>query len=1050
MGTPFRRAHVLRRAGLAVACGALVALAVVLALGRGDSDTASMWVSVVSAVLAVCAFVVDLVRGPDPVEQGAADPPGRRRQAADALAEAVRTQWSAEVRRRRLDDPEPLDVPWSRVGPPLADRVPGVPLPAPRAGDQRPARVVAAFRAVPSGRLVVVGEPGAGKSVLALQFVLGVLEARQAGAPVPVLLRAADWDPCSSSLRDWLADRLAKDYGSLAAPVDDGRTLAHDLLDAGLILPVIDGFDEIPRGAQQSALRLLNLELDARLPVLLTCRTAAWADAVRRGGTLTAAEVVRLRPLDFTAASAYLTDTARYGSTWAQVLQDRPAPLVEALRSPLTVTLARAVYEDPSRDPAELTDPVRFPTAQCVEEHVLDAFVPTAYAGPKSPWHPEAAHRWLSCLARDLAGSTSGLGWWELPAALPRFLRVLGPAVLALLATAALLVPIAVRGGGVIANWDSTESAVLNFAGILTGLCFGLARLPAPTPQTRQGLRWLVRTAAWTTAFAAVVGVGLGLLVPPLVGSRLGAVITPRPAWYLNGCCFGLILSMMFAVAGLTRRPAPLSVPWAGSPSGPPAMRALGSLLVFAGLAIYGYTRAQVPSATCAVAGLVLLLAALGRTDRPAGYVAPAAALRGFARGLARGLAACTLIGVCAGAVVGVTSGTFAAVEIRSAPDWKSGTEVGDWRLTVVDGERAVRSTAPQDVRLVERAGLDAPFAVARGARIFYDGRVERYTGRLTIRHSTADGWVTDWPGRRTAWQGRPVDAHNLVLMLPRPVRLWLVHRDSTSVVLDAVGPLVSFGVLVGMIGGCASGVYRALNTPSDIIRATGPRGTLRTDRTATLARGAVAALVAGAMCLLLIAVTDRDNTLGTMHTELWVPVGTSSLALSAWGRTATARLWLALTGRAPWRLMTFLEDAHRRGVLRQAGARYEFRHQRLQHRLAAAAPPLGVRHRPRLRSLALRSALAVAAYAVAHVTGRPLLDHPPSSGLEPSETAQVITAVGALGTAIGMSAAAVIKAVALLIHARADMHRARTGLPAQPAPEEPEEGEPARSGGPV
>ncbi|MGW1761541.1 hypothetical protein [Streptomyces mirabilis] len=69
-------------------------------------------------------------------------------------------------------------------------------------------------------------------------------------------------------------------------------------------------------------------------------------------------------------------------------------------------------------------------------------------------------------------------------------------------------------------------------------------------------------------------------------------------------------------------------------------------------------------------------------------------------------------------------------------------------------------------------------------------------------------------------------------------------------------------------------------------------------------------------------------------------------------------------------------------------------------------------------------------AYAAAYLTGRPVLDSIQSNQLGPSETAQVITAIGALGSAIGLSAAAVIKAVALLIHARADMERARSGQP--------------------
>jgi hypothetical protein len=58
-------------------------------------------------------------------------------------------------------------------------------------------------------------------------------------------------------------------------------------------------------------------------------------------------------------------------------------------------------------------------------------------------------------------------------------------------------------------------------------------------------------------------------------------------------------------------------------------------------------------------------------------------------------------------------------------------------------------------------------------------------------------------------------------------------------------------------------------------------------------------------------------------------------LCLTAWGQwVALARIWLPLTGRLPWRLVGFLDDACQRGALRRAGAVYQFRHARLQDRL--------------------------------------------------------------------------------------------------------------------
>jgi hypothetical protein len=52
-------------------------------------------------------------------------------------------------------------------------------------------------------------------------------------------------------------------------------------------------------------------------------------------------------------------------------------------------------------------------------------------------------------------------------------------------------------------------------------------------------------------------------------------------------------------------------------------------------------------------------------------------------------------------------------------------------------------------------------------------------------------------------------------------------------------------------------------------------------------------------------------------------------------GDFVLASAWLALRKRLPWAVMDFLDDAHSRGVLRQIGTIYQFRHALLQTRLA-------------------------------------------------------------------------------------------------------------------
>jgi hypothetical protein len=53
------------------------------------------------------------------------------------------------------------------------------------------------------------------------------------------------------------------------------------------------------------------------------------------------------------------------------------------------------------------------------------------------------------------------------------------------------------------------------------------------------------------------------------------------------------------------------------------------------------------------------------------------------------------------------------------------------------------------------------------------------------------------------------------------------------------------------------------------------------------------------------------------------------------WGKFCLTRLLLAVRGHTPPRLMAFLREARDRGVLRQTGGVYQFRHNRLQDHLA-------------------------------------------------------------------------------------------------------------------
>ncbi|MFJ9630374.1 hypothetical protein ACIRU8_21950 [Streptomyces sp. NPDC101175] len=956
-------ARVRRRLGYAVCGGALAALAAVLRVWWRDAATAGVMVSVVGAVVSVAALVADVLRGDaDPAPRSAGED---RRRAADALAEALREQWAAEARLRRLQDPAPLDVAWAPADRWLADHPENIrrtrPLPAPRG--QRIEDVTGSFAALPGRRLVVLGGPGSGKSVLALRFVLGRLAARRPGGPVPVIFPLAGWDPRRTGLRDWLAERLAAEHRPLAAATDPRHTLARGLLDAGLVLPVLDGFDELPRPVYGEAVRRINAELDDDLPLLLTSRAEAWATAVTEGDVLTGAEVVELRPLGLAQACAHLERTARPlrtadgepGTVWTPVLRAvtaRPhCPAARALTTPLMVALARAVYGDTSRDPSELLDPDRFPTAEAVEEHLLGAFVPAAYADAGSE-AGRAALRRLALLAQALERRDTGrLAWWELESMLPRAVSVLAPGLLALGLLSLVVLPVSVaRAADELSGVEDLASVLATLVGQTVGFAFGEAFLlpSGNAPPQRRPLR---RQTLITASVSALLWAGVAWADDLRFGFRFGAVTDGWVPDLFGGCLFSLLFTLFFGIAGLSRHPVPLGLPWTGGPGRAPA-RVCGAVLLLGGLVAAGTVLAGrsgsawtgLVGVTCAGVGAALLVSGR-RAGQDTGHPARAGRIaRRFATGAVRGGAAALLVGVTACTVAGL-SATGVTVLKSGSTAGLSGRRIDIWQFSERPGLRTATTRHALRGTLLLPGGGARPIAYPPGTKppdcalpLVADRRCVAFVSRRTVFESR-DGTVV---ARLALTRGTPatttVYAANLRSVLPETARAWLTAGPPSGVLRRCLPPLLAGGVLVGLVGGCVCGVYRALSVPSDVMRAAGPASSLRTDRAASFARGGMIALLVAVVCVPLVALPGDWGGLVHIGVQLWLPLGTAALALSAWGRFTIARVWLAATGRMPWRLMAFLKDAHHRGLLRQSGASFEFRHHRLQTHLATHA----------------------------------------------------------------------------------------------------------------
>jgi hypothetical protein len=570
-------------------------------------------------------------------------------QIADQLAIAVGNQWNDEAAVRRLNDPYPLPVSWNAADASLTDPwdslvklvTSGAGWPPPPsegtwvAGPEDLAgeggELVEVIARVPTARLVVLGEPGAGKTILMIRLVLDLLARRASGGPVPILASVAAWNPATQDLRDWLAAQILIDHSALAAHPPAGMaesTQAEALLAAGLILPVLDGLDEIPEQVRGSAISRINDALRPGEHVVLTCRTQQYQDAVRPHYgvevTLRGAAAVKLRSLDADAVRRYLCDDSAGPvgrARWAPVLDvlGTEAPAGQALSTPLMVGLARAIYNPRPgelagalRDPAELCDPALAKRAT-VESLLFDAFIPAAYRqDPAGRWKAPEAERWLGFLARHLERVIIGpdLAWWQLPLAVPGFKLWLGGVVgVAVAVVVTTAVTVGVLAGVVSGLGDAAWIGIL--AGAMAGMIVGAAER-IRTPARR--IHWQPPSPG-TVGIAAVAGV-----VGGVAAARFG--VAGGVAGGIVGAAFGGIVSWSIKQKG-----TPLDISSAASP--------------LAVLARDRRTAIVVGSVTGLVGGVVIGVGA--------GVGAVLGGGNAVAGGIGTGLAAGVLSGSCSG-----------------------------------------------------------------------------------------------------------------------------------------------------------------------------------------------------------------------------------------------------------------------------------------------------------------------------------------------------------------------------------------------------------------
>jgi predicted NACHT family NTPase len=294
-------------------------------------------------------------------------------------------QHEALINLGKETQPGAVEHPWEQV------------LELPNAASQQLApdtRVADVFEQV--GRLLLIlGEPGSGKTITLLELARDLLDRarRDPSQPVPVIFNLSSWNEKFGSLSEWLTAELGPKY--FIARRFGRRWLAENRL-----LLLLDGLDEVQADRRAACIRAINAFLENKgTPGLVVC--SRLAEYTAEPARLKMNGAICLQPLTPQQVDHHL---AQFGSELGalRTTLDKDQVLQDLARSPLMLSVMTLACQGASINAlaGEATETPEARRAEIFETYIARMFARKGKMG--SAHTNEQASIWLSWLAHNM------------------------------------------------------------------------------------------------------------------------------------------------------------------------------------------------------------------------------------------------------------------------------------------------------------------------------------------------------------------------------------------------------------------------------------------------------------------------------------------------------------------------------------------------------------------------------------------------------------------------------------------------------------------------
>ncbi len=221
-------------------------------------------------------------------------------------------------------------------------------------------------------QLLILGEPGSGKTTTLLELAKELLNRakRDASEPIPVILDLSTWKGSGQPIAEWLSTELKAKYGLRP-------DFARNWVEKQQLLPLLDGLDEVAPQHQEASVQALNAWLVGTLEpkpcgVVICCRHEEFEKGL--GQFLNLYGAIDLKALTPQQIEEYLAQLDLQ-DVWQTVHQD--AALQELLTKPLFLSMFALIA---AQGKFVAQDWRSRSTSKAKAEYLLDIYWETAMA----------------------------------------------------------------------------------------------------------------------------------------------------------------------------------------------------------------------------------------------------------------------------------------------------------------------------------------------------------------------------------------------------------------------------------------------------------------------------------------------------------------------------------------------------------------------------------------------------------------------------------------------------------------------------------------------